>query len=714
MTIGQLIDTGRRRILFPAQKHRLFLLSGTGSILMLSVGGNPDYVLPLVPELLLLGTFFFAASCVVGTRTRFTPTERGIVVASVLLLFYIALRAVLALDHTPGQKWIPCTSLSGWFSRSQCFVQAAVNQHYGFRTFLLLILAWAAGCIAFVTVRSSSEAERQSYLRGAFAGCFVIIAVGWISALTGIRHWLPEEFPGNTWGRVRFTQLIVNPSWVWPYLIPALAFTLGPLVSTKGRIRTRQWIIPGLFASAIVLTQQRGGWAALVLVALAAFLVRTLPHMSGRARGRFFVGTGIGVICLAFGFWFLSHSWPSIVESASRSGISLRPEMFSAEGGRSVIWAKAVSAIWERPWVGHGYASWFAVMSEAGARADAPFVLDTAHNFFLQAAVEHGIPMMLVISGFLSFAATSAWTNARGRPEARSVFILLTVGTLTAMLVQEIDYIRPTILLYAVAWASLLGLRPAVQPADDAEAPESTERGSKARRVRFALRGAGVVFFLCSTAILFSLPRGLYPFEGKLDVPGSLRRWAGPSPVMTSMNTQTAYENFPVEFVVAGNVTTHGITIESRDGNPWVPARSGLFPVRTHVSFSPRFASEGRTLSAWILLPAVRSDLGAYLTKNFQWGGGALSCTDANCRAVLVSCGDSKRTRLSLIPIAGGRAQYKAAAWSVGISPPMEAYVSDGPVALELPFSPAEIRLESTTGTVTVAAACGTSIPVSP
>lgn len=706
MTFDRLIDFGRRRFQNHGHSYLFAALSGAGSIVMLSVGGNPDYVLPFIPELLLLCFLLTAAALFAKGRLALSRTEKGLFISCVVLLAYTGVRAVHSIEHTPGQKWIPCFAPDGWFLRSQCFLQAAVHQHYGIRTFALLVCAALAGLLVFVIVRTADDGERRFFLRGLFAGPMIVLIVGWISLLTGMRHWLPDEFPGNVWGRARFTQLILNPSWFWPYILPGLAFALGPVVGSSGRIQVRHLILPAFIGLAILFTQQRGGWAALALIVIAAFLIRNLR--GGKLRFRRITALALGVAALtALAIGLLMRFWPLVVQSALRFGIHLRPEMMSMEGGRTVIWTKALGAIGSSPLTGRGYASWFAVMSDSAKSAEAPFVLDTAHNFFLQAVVEHGIPAAILIVLFLAAVVRAAWQSTKDRPVFRSTTILLFIGTLSAMLVQEIDYIRPTICLYAAVWAALAGL-----PPKSAALPLPAGSGFPGRRGTAVLFAGSAVFCgLGALLLILSLPRNLYPFEGKLDIPGNLRRWAGPSAVLTSMNQESAYENFKVEFTIPGTLTVHGTTTDPGAGQiPWVPARSGRWPARTSVSFSRRFFSEGRTLSAWILFPPVRSNLGAYMTENFEWVSGNLECRRGNCGAVVETCGDESRVRIRISPVKKSRGRYIVAPVGNRKDGKARSGFVDRPILLDVPFSPAEIRVESAGGIV-VAAGCGNSNP---
>ncbi|MEQ8957974.1 MAG: hypothetical protein RLP02_08635, partial [Coleofasciculus sp. C2-GNP5-27] len=86
------------------------------------------------------------------------------------------------------------------------------------------------------------------------------------------------------------------------------------------------------------------------------------------------------------------------------------------------------------------------------------YVLDTAHNLFVQMLVELGLLHSLLVLGILSLIAITCWQNSRLLPRGRLLFLLALSSFFIPSLVQEIDYIRPVFYLHALFWGTLAGL----------------------------------------------------------------------------------------------------------------------------------------------------------------------------------------------------------------------------------------------------------------
>jgi putative inorganic carbon (hco3(-)) transporter len=223
-------------------------------------------------------------------------------------------------------------------------------------------------------IRGVSGAE-EGFHPNAVAGCLVLFIPLQIALLTGEgRRWLPPP------PRLRRAGLSDASGGSRIVLVAAQAVLLALTLGT------------------LLLTQSRGAWAGL-MVALLAFLA-----WHSRLTRRLALGL---VAALAVTAFVLGPD--RFVDLAiSRSG----PEMARNVSGRVELWSRAIAGIHDFPLTGMGMNVFRKVMPALYPTfLSAPgFDVAHAHNHFLQAALDLGIPGLIA---YLGIWITVAWLLVR-------------------------------------------------------------------------------------------------------------------------------------------------------------------------------------------------------------------------------------------------------------------------------------------------------------
>lgn len=177
----------------------------------------------------------------------------------------------------------------------------------------------------------------------------------------------------------------------------------------------------------IALTQSRSVWLALAACAI-------LTPLWQRRRAALGVALVVFVMALVALLWPL----PVLVDR----GASYRPQ----------ILLKALHLIAAHPWLGLGQGTGFAI--EVGGQH-----LTHSHNVLTQAAIELGLPGLLVMAAMWGLVAWSGWRH-RGAPLGRVVLGLWVYASVALQfdMPQLLDSPRPGWLLIWLPFALALGL----------------------------------------------------------------------------------------------------------------------------------------------------------------------------------------------------------------------------------------------------------------
>lgn len=659
---------------------------------------NPDHTLPAIPELVSVA-LLSSILCITFSfgRTLQMPSwsfRRSEVIAlSTLWLTVLGVtgpRAILSLFHTHNQAWIPCRTVPGLATKLECLLQASITQHYGYRTFFMLLIAVTLGTLAFLIARIMHQGWK--FLLGTVVfGSLLVAIVGFFCIAFGIEQALPKSLLYNAWGSQRFTQIFSNPGWVWPYFAPGLAIALWATVAASTWASRILWtgmcmvLILGALA-----TQQRGALLlCLVYIAVCGFY--------GLNRGRkkkslpiLAVG-GTVLAILVSGIYSVFNNQKLLQEFAQSIGYDWRPSALSVDMPRLEMWKAAWEIFKEAPLFGHGYASWFQKVSEYGPRHNMGYVLDTAHNLFFQMLAELGLLHALLVASILVLIGLTAFRSSRLLSESRLLLLLAISSFFVPTLVQEIDYIRPTFYIHAIFWGTLAGLPffgdcypqqfPSSKwyrwlqsnfysitnkcitfpssPAPTAPFPTSDipQRNLLPDSTRFLCSFFGLLTGISLLGILFcslNFSFGGYPFEARLSEPNiKILRWLGPSVTLASFATaeRKAYSVYevnpfqrPMSVHAGKRESRFGVTVDGADALGLALENGGRYwPRRHNLSFSTAYPDNARWISAQVFYPPVQSNLGIGWSRNmYPWeilGNRPSRWCGPDCIFLAKSCG---------------------------------------------------------------------------
>ncbi len=416
----QIVPAFRRRSWHPAVADLIQIVALSVALAMFfAVPDSPAASIPLMPELLLIGTLCIIAGlnkpstlqpAVERLSPRQTFTRWWILPA--LWIGYTTVRAIHG--GLPASNVDPCFAVApSAIVRWECRLQASFQQNYGFRSFVEFAAMIAIGGLGGLMSRRIG-----GFWRTALAA---ILFVGVAHALIGFAarwFWIPQVLPPwimvNSYEFDRFTYLIPHPGYVWPQLAPA--FAVAACQSMYGTIRSGR--VGGLAAavllgSAICSTRQRGGLllvGTIAFVVIAALVVEAIRHSSGKITYSMIrLSVGGAIVVMLFYPVFVSWSqWGGQFIDSYRLTLW------------KFVWSDVVR---EHAFFGFGYARWpeFARLS-AGTAAAA--VLDTAHSTWIRVLFELGTVGLALLGACVFLAVFISLNNAQAL--SGGVFLILT------------------------------------------------------------------------------------------------------------------------------------------------------------------------------------------------------------------------------------------------------------------------------------------------
>jgi hypothetical protein len=656
-----------QRIRLKARCALSLALVGLGSLFPLLAPRNPEYDFPLIPELLLLSSLF-AAFAVLPIRWgallphKSERAERVLFCSywAILLFVMLPLAILSVFTLSDSSHWIPCTSLAPLGLQIECFLQASTSHQAGFRHFLQSFTALlAATLVLFIgkswpqsqSVRSHTLPSKNLLWLPVLLGPLLLCFLGFVDMLSPeplLPSWLTYSSESN-----RFTTLIANPGWVWPYLAPALvlslAFILQPPEKTKHTALFRlSFLLLFLFlAAGAMATQQRGALLLLGALVFSAGCVAAFARSASR------ISKLLGRIIVAFSAAaaVLLVMFPGLIQDMARC-IGYDWKVLGVQSDRYEIWRLGWYLFKEEPLWGHGYASWFRIASEAQALFPKAPLFDTSHNLYIQLLVEHGLIVFLLVIGTL--VSSAALLIRRGNGFALGLGVLLTTSFLCCTLVQEISYVRPVFYVHAITLGLALSLTATQQSSVPAE-PEK-HRARTAPFVAFGLAGVSAALFL-SAALLFQVfSFDAFAFEADSRRPSqSIYRWIGPAARVSAYRNPLDRKHYSI-FGIAGRdpkntayklLSPSNLELDVNLGESQameVPLFNGgaNIPMKNAIHFGVVINESTRLLSAQLLYPPVQTNLaiywstGLYGRENFQ-GRMGYWCSES-CQLVAATC----------------------------------------------------------------------------
>lgn len=364
----------------------------------------------------------------------------------------------------------------------------------------LQALEWLLGygCIfalAFLLTQDKERARRLLYILIAIVALYAVYGLAMFGMGMNAVLWLDKGADTSS-----VTSTFVNRNNFGTYaglgVLLCLALILEELLGVRSIEDTRrvtaeliQRLIgkrsPLLLAliiltTALLLSGSRGAFLGTV-AAIVTFVALTFLILKPSLKGGLLLL--VGVVGLGWGAIAMSgHATLSRFERADS-------ELSTEVGGRGAIWDLSFEMIEDRPWIGHGYGSYEPMFLLYRDKRFSTFMVDKAHNTYLEHLVELGIPatVALYAAPLLLFVLCLKGIFIRRRDK---IFPLVGVAATVLVGVHALVDFSLQIPAVAVTYAAILGLgcaqsmrslrRPIVKPTSrDAETDDDEVRPVK-------------------------------------------------------------------------------------------------------------------------------------------------------------------------------------------------------------------------------------------
>ena len=410
---------------------------------------NPEYNFPGITETLLIGVslMLVANSLFMGK----TLTRREWILGGILLAFIgtLAIRYLLGWNDPATIASRRCFWMPGYFAKLECLLQLPFKSHHGLRQ---LLFHFTALSVFFgVASLSRMSGSLRSWLLIPLAIPALIIALGVLVhvyldtnySLTG------HNFVFRHFKVVRGISVVANPGWLWAWLAPAMGIGLATVFA-------KNWVLKGIglalfcvCAWASVTVMQRGGYL-IVGVLIAAMILSVLYHV-GEKWSKKVAWTMVGSGSFGLGYFVYDSSRIMMIfDFLGKLELSIRGVPLQPSYQRLRMWDVAwEQSIQDNLWLGTGYGTWLREFSKLSGSGGVSF--DTAHNLWVQLIFELGaihVVVMAIILGMIVWA-TLFYKNVE-QTSLQIGGLFLTIVFLVASVVQEIDYIMPVYMQFAV------------------------------------------------------------------------------------------------------------------------------------------------------------------------------------------------------------------------------------------------------------------------
>jgi len=311
----------------------------------------------------------------------------------------------------------------------------------------------------------------------------------------------------------------------------------------------------------------------MVGVLIAAFILMILYSFGAKWSKKIALLTGsvgfLGICFLAYNSTLLM----SIFNFLRRRGVSIRGDVLQVSSDRLRMWDLAWQSIQEHLWLGTGYGTWLREFSQLPGSGGVSF--DTAHNLWVQLIFElgaiHVVAMAIILGMFIW--TTLIFKNVE-QPSLRIGGLFLTIGFFVASVVQEIDYIMPVYMQFAV----FAGLCFGGTSYQETIVPERRIHNNRS----WYFVGCGILTIIGALYYWSSISWGGYGFDPSQ---ASFSRWFRPEGVIAAAPdglgkdyslywgnqgqlTQESLSKFGAFFP---NVWINGKTMYLKNGSKWNP-----------------------------------------------------------------------------------------------------------------------------------------------
>jgi len=402
-----------------------------------------------------------------------------------------------------------CRLMPGAVQKLECILQMEAAANPGIRQ-LTYSLA-AAGL--FAATGLSSELKASTLRRFLCGGLLISALMAGITLLRyyGLVDWaLPQWFFINEFGPA--CLFIQNPSWIWPWCTPWIAYALWLAASAHGaQLQRILFLACAVLLMLYSISSGQRGAVLQLLVAGAAGAVGYLLFGTWRKRvskATFTFVLSLGVIAAGSLVWAYFFA-PEVIHQ-TLLGLGLRTRV--GGGGSSLsherlqMWHMAWQGIQDTFWLGHGQGSWTREFGKIAQAAGQPgLIFDTAHNFFVQSLFELGALHTLLIVSFFVFVLFRIGQGIFQKEGAgkKSWYWAVCAAYAVILAVQEVDFVRSSYYQHAIFWGFLFGQSNAVASAAEEKADHTLEL--KIESLKFRVFRLGTVLVLLSAIGLTAL-----------------------------------------------------------------------------------------------------------------------------------------------------------------------------------------------------------------
>ncbi|MCW6037297.1 O-antigen ligase family protein [Spirulina subsalsa FACHB-351] len=658
----------------------LTVLLGSVICIHLLVPVYPAFTLPAIPDLFGVAVFSGILAFVFAYQRHLLVSNIFFLNHEIILLgliwlntlVLIAPRAIISLFKTPNQAWIPCREIPGFATKIECLLQASVAQHYGIRNFFILLCGVTLGTLSFILARTVRHAWKIQLGAVVFGACLVVVT-GFLGRFLGISQVLPKSLVYNPYGVSYMTQIFDNPGPVWTYIAPGLAVVLWLAFSDLNLIRKFIWsalcclLIVGIFA-----TTQRGGFVLCFSYIAICGLYAFLKGIKKKNIPILMFG-GLIISILGFTFWSLLKNPLLIYQLTQSVGYNWKPANIFLDPARFKLVRVAWKMFQDSPLFGHGYASWYQLVSEYSQFYDVT-VYHSTHNWFVQLFVEFGVlhtilMLGLVFATFCTFFSIQKKTYFIDR-KVELLILLSLFSFLIPSVLGNLDDIRPVFYTQTIFFTTVFGISVTNLPKKQTIFVLNKRIISQLiNKNRFNLLSNifCILTGLLLLAILFcalSFTKHGSAFDANTsNRTGMISRWLGQSVELAVFKTpegkpysisQLTPFKTPMAIDIKKDRSSFEITVNPdeqislalENGRRWIP--------RKHpITFSEGMPDTSRWISAMVYYPFLQSNLGVSWSRGMYWWenlGGRLGrwCT-GDCWFLAKSCGVQNRLDFSIL-----------------------------------------------------------------
>lgn len=292
-----------------------------------------------------------------------------------------------------------------------------------FLSFSYLFIFWLM-IIAGYNLSLQAE-QRERIMLGL---SYLLLSISFISAIMAVIQWLNLEAYLDAVMKLRGNRPYANfgqPNNLATFLIMGL---IGGLYLYEKRRLTLWLLIPTSLVTlfAITLTQSRTSW----IVCIFLFFYWIFKQYKNSPRFNF------PRLLLWVGLYFVIASYllpvlTQLLSSSIDTGVTQTASIVQRAGSgheRLGMWVQILHAIAERPWFGYGWNQTSIAVFESIDFNTVQIWFNSAHNVLLDILVWNGVPLGLLIIGYISLWLF--WLNKNAKDTISIIAILMVVAIL--------------------------------------------------------------------------------------------------------------------------------------------------------------------------------------------------------------------------------------------------------------------------------------------